>query len=159
MTGCASLRKKFTRKPKEAKTGDKFIPVLQPVEYAKIVETPVQAYRDHYGMVRVYFRSLFDVMGTREGGAKRELYIISELLARFDAMTELLSDPKKAEAKVIHGRVADVLKQYDKSESMLRYDLMRSAMLKIERDIYRGFKPEVVTRVLVSSGAGTAAGQ
>jgi hypothetical protein len=152
LTGCASLRKKFTRPPKHAKTGDEFIPVLQPVEYKKIEETPQQIYAGHYSMVKIYFKDLWDVLGGRDSSAKREKYILTELMSHFNAMAELLAETKKAEAGAIRLRVETVLKEYDKPGGLRRYDLIGSDMHRIERDIYKGFKPDVVAKMFVVSG-------
>ena len=151
LTGCASLRKKFTRTPKNPKAGDDFIPVLQPVEYKKIEETPQQVYGGHYAMVKIYFKDLWDVLGSRDSSAKREKYIFTELFSHFDAMAVLLSDEKKTEAKVIRARVDVLLKEYDKPDGLRRYDLINSGMHQIERDIYKGFKPDAVAKAFAAS--------
>jgi hypothetical protein len=146
LTGCASVRKKFTRVPKNPKASDDFIPVLQPVEYQKIVETPQQVYGGHYAMVKIYFKDLWDVLGRRDSTPKREKYIFTELVAHFNAMAALLSDEKKAEAKAVCARVDVVLKEYDKPDGLRRYDLIASDMHQVERDLHKGFKPDAVAK-------------
>ena len=146
LTGCASMRKKFKRVPKNPKVKQEFIPVLQPVEYAKIEQTPQQVYAGHYSMVRIYFKDLWEALGARDSGPKREKYIFTELTVHFDAMAAFLSDEKKTEARGIRSRVANVLKAYDKPDGLRRYDLMRDEMRRVERDIYKGFKPDAVAR-------------
>jgi hypothetical protein len=152
LTGCSSLRKKFTRVPKNAKAGDTFIPVLQPVEYQKIEETPQQVYAGHYSMVKIYFKDLWDVLGGRDSSPKRERYIFTELMSHFNAMADLLVDSKKAEAGVIRLRVETILKEYDKPDGLRRYDLIGSNMRQVEREIYKGFKPDVAAKMFVVSG-------
>jgi hypothetical protein len=151
LTGCASLRKKFTRVPKNPKAKEEFIPVLQPVEYKKIEETPQQVYAGHYSMVKVYFKDLWDVLGSRNSTPKREKHIFTELMVHFDAMAALLSDEKKAEAKAIRARVDEFLKEYDKPNGMRRYDLITSGMRRIERDMYKAFKPDVVAKTFAAA--------
>lgn len=151
LTGCASLRKKFTRVPKNPKAKEDFIPVLQPVEYKKIAETPQQVYAGHYSMVRVYFKDLWEVLGGRDSSAKREKYIFTELMSHFDAMAALLSDEKKTEAGAIRARVNDLLKEYDKADGMRRYDLIKSGMHRVERDMYKGFKPDAVAKAFAAA--------
>ena len=144
VSGCASLRKKFKRVPKNPRVKEEFIPVLQPLEYAKVEETPAQAYAGHYAMVRIYFKDLMEALAGREPNPKREKYIFKELTGHFDAMAALLSGEKKAAAGAIRARVEEVLREYDKPDRLRRYDLMRGEMRKVERDIYRDFKPDAV---------------
>lgn len=151
LTGCASLRKKFTRPAKKSKTSDDFIPVLQPVEYQKVEETPRQVYAGHYAMVRIYFKDLGEVLGRRDSTSKHEKYIFTELMSHFNAMADLLSEDKKAEAGNIRARVEKVLKEYDKPDGIRRYDLISGDMRRIERDIYKAFKPDAVAGALVPS--------
>jgi hypothetical protein len=150
LTGCASVRKKFVRVSKNPKVKEDFIPVLQPLEYKKVVETPQQVYAGHYSMMKIYFRDLGDVLGARDSTPKREKYIFTELMAHFDAMAVLLSDEKKAEAAAIRARVDGLLKEYDKPDGMRRYDLIRSGMRTVERDIHKGFKPDAVLKAFAA---------
>ena len=152
-TGCASLRKKFTRVPRNPKATDDFIPVLQPEEYKNVVETPRQVYGGHYSMVKIYFKDLWDVLERRDSTAKREKYIFTELLSHFDAMAVLLSEEKKSEAAALRARVQAVLKEYDKPDGLRRYDIIRNDMHQVEREIYKGFKPDAVAKALVASGS------
>ena len=152
LTGCASLRKKFTRVKKNKDQKEDFIPVLQPLEYAKVEETPQQIYRGHYTMVRVYFKDLWDILGKPKGGEKSEKFIFTQILARFEGMAALLSDEKKAQAADLREKVLQVFKEYDKPAGLRRYDRMISQMRLIERDLYRAFKPEVVAGSFLAAG-------
>ncbi len=143
LTGCGSLRKKFTRTPK-TKASDTFIPVLEPVEYAEVRETPAQAYAQHYSMVKIYFRDLDEMLGQRDGSDKRELYTFTQLLSHFDAMAVLLDDTGKKDAALMRARLEDVLKAYDDMRSMRRYDRISADVRLIERDILKRLKPAVV---------------
>ncbi len=148
LTGCASLRKKFTRVKKQKDQKEEFIPVLEPIEYAKADEPPLQVYRNHYGMLKLYFSDLWDVLGKPSGGVKREKYLLKELLGRFDAMAGVLSDEKKLQAKGLRDRIEKALKEYDRQGILLRYDLMISDLRQVEREIYKSFKPDVVAALL-----------
>ena len=151
LSGCASLRKKFTRTKKTKDQKEEFIPVLEPVEYPKVVETPRQIYHDQYGMVKVYFRELLDVLGKPAGGEKREKYIFAELISHFDKMSEVLSEPAKAQAVSLRERLAKISSEYDKPSGLRRYDLMTSDVRAIERDVYRILKPDAVLKSLPAS--------
>ncbi|MEI8011327.1 MAG: hypothetical protein WCI27_02445 [Candidatus Omnitrophota bacterium] len=144
LTGCTSLRKKFTRTKKNVAEGNEFIPVLQPVEYEKVVEPARQVYGNHYAMEKVYFKDLWDILGRPAGGEKREKYIIGQIMAHFDGMTALLPDNQKDKAMALRGRLELVLRGYDKPAGLRRYDLLTGDLRKIERDLYKNFKPDAV---------------
>jgi hypothetical protein len=151
LTGCASLRKKFTRVKKDKNQTEDFIPVLQPIEYTKIEETPPQVYAQHYSMVKVYFKDLWEVLGKDDSSAKREKYMFTEILAHFDAMTALLTDTKRLEAQKLRARFKLVLAVYDEPDGSRRYDLMTGFLRAIEKDLYKLFKPAAVTSDLIPS--------
>jgi len=144
VSGCSSVRKKFIRTPKGPKAADAFIPVLEPVEYAKTAETPQQVYQVHYSSLRAYFEDLWDTLGKSGSSEKREKYILTEITTHFDAMAAQLSEPKKSEAAAVRARIAKVLDECDKPRAMRRYDRMVADMRAVERDIHKTFKPGVV---------------
>ncbi len=148
LTGCASLRKKFTRTKKGPSKDEEFIPVLQPVEYEKVVESPAQGYRNHYAMVKVYFKDLWDILGRPEGGEKREKYIINEIVSHVEGMTALLTGTAKDAAQALRARLGQVVQAYDKPAGLRRYDVITGDIRGIEREIYRKFKPDAVAGAL-----------
>ncbi len=148
LTGCASLRKKFTRVKKNKDQKEDFIPVLQPVEYKKVEETPVQVYAQHYSMIKIYFKDLWDTLGKPDSNAKRERYIFTEILAHFDTMAALLTDVKYQEAQSLRARFMPLLTAYDKADGVRRYDLIAGDLRAIERDFYKILKPVVVAGAL-----------
>ena len=144
LTGCASMRKKFTRVKKGPAKAEDFVPVLQPEVYEKVVESSAQVYRDHYAMEKVYFNDLGDILGRRDGSAKREQYMINQILAHFDGMIALLTGPARDKALALRARLVAALQIYDKPAGLRRYDLLTREMHNIERDLFRNFKPEAV---------------
>jgi hypothetical protein len=149
MTGCASLRKKFTRVNKNKDVKEDFIPVLQPIEYKKVEESPKQVYAQHYNMVKLYFKDLWEVIGKPDSSVKREKYMFTEILSHFDVMIALLMADKQAQAQLLRGRFTKLLAAYDTPDGLRRYDLITGDLRTIERDLYAGFKPAVVADVLV----------
>ncbi|MFH0753177.1 MAG: hypothetical protein V2A70_01265 [Candidatus Omnitrophota bacterium] len=150
LTGCMTLRKKFTRVKKNKNQKEDFIPVLRPIEYQKVEETPLQVYTQQYAMVKVYFKDLWDVLGKRDVSAKRAKYMLTEILSHFDAMTALLIEAKREQALQLRGRLNLLLAIYDAPDALRRYDLLTGSLRVIERDLYQGFKPAVVESALVS---------
>ncbi len=144
VSGCASFRKKFIRQSKQEKN-DQFLPVLEPVEYPRVVSSPMDQYKNHYGLAKAYLKDVQDVVGARDSGDKQQRYVLSQVGSRFDQMAALLSDgEKKSLLMQLSFQVQDLVKEYDKAGPMRRYDLMKMTMRRVEHDFRKSFKPELV---------------
>ena len=143
LAGCASLRKKFTRKKKTTEQTDDFIPVLQPVEYKKVEMPPLEKYKEQYTMARAYFKDVGDTMGSSAGN-KQQVYALNQLAVRLQGMADLLSGEKKAALGQLIAEVRDVVKEYDKPAPMRRYDILKGTMEKVERAVRSNFKPDAI---------------
>lgn len=151
LTGCASLRKKFIRKKKVSDQKEDFIPVLQPQEYEKVELEPIEKYKEHYTMARAYFKDVWETMGSPNAGSKQQVYVLSQLAARIQAMADLLTGEKKSGLEQMVLQIRDVVKEYEKPAGIRRYDLLKAAMQKIEKAFRTGFKPEgIKTELKVS---------
>ncbi len=93
LAGCASMKQKFIRKPKER--------VVQPVVYTqdKYVKqySHKYYYTTHFSNWRTWQDELLNSMGTN---AKRQERAIQEVLQNLVAMQKYLNDPKKSELGV-----------------------------------------------------------
>ncbi|MBF0570056.1 MAG: hypothetical protein HQL18_04710 [Candidatus Omnitrophica bacterium] len=148
-SGCATLRKKFTRKSKQQDKGDNFVPVLVPEEYQRVETSSIDAYKTHYAMARAYFKDMWEALDSRDSGDKQQKYVFVQVAARLQGMADLLTDEKKkAELQQLIQKTKDVSKECDKAGSMRRYDIMKSDMLRVERDVRKDFKPDAVKDVL-----------
>ena len=127
VSGCASVRKKFIRQRKGAAPQDEFVPVLQPVEYPKVTETPAVTYQNHYTLAKAFFQDLWDALGSDGAGEKQQEYALRH--------------------RVIL-RIKNVIKEYDKPNGIRRYDTMKSDLRLIEDDVRRKFKPDAVKAAL-----------
>jgi len=145
VSGCASLRKKFTRPKKATAEGTDFIPVLVPVEYPRPDTSPSVVYKEHYTMARAFFKDLDNVIGSRNSSDKQQLYVFTQLASRLDQMAGVLADgEKKAQLQQLTLQIKDVVGRYDKPEPVRRYDVIKSDVSRIERDFYKSFKPALV---------------
>ncbi|NLE65183.1 MAG: hypothetical protein GX606_04625 [Elusimicrobia bacterium] len=143
-SGCASFRKKFVRKKKVKSTVEEFIPVLEPVEYARIEKTPAQAYQDHYTMVSAYFKDLDRALLDPQGADKQAKYFLAQIAAHVRGMAGLLLGELQAELLQIAGQIDAVAGAYDKPVSLRRYDIVRLDVKRIQRDIRGKFRPKMV---------------
>ena len=144
LSGCATLRKKFTRKKKTSDQTEDFIPVLQPVEYKKVELPPLEKYKEQYAMARAYFKDVSDTLGSSGSGDKQQVYALNQLAVRLQGMADLLPGEKKAALGEIIVEVRDVVKEYDKAAPMRRYDILKGTMQKAEKRVRSDFKPDAV---------------
>ncbi|MBF0620218.1 MAG: hypothetical protein HQL19_08635 [Candidatus Omnitrophica bacterium] len=146
-SGCATLRRKFTRKKAGEDTKQDVMPVLQPIEYAAPVHTPLDTYQTHYAVWRAYFNDLWEDFGKKSNG-KRENFILTQVVAKMNGMADLLSGEPQAKLQALAVQVQDVMAQLDKPEGVRRYDLLKSALRKVEAEVRRSFKPDVMKKNL-----------
>jgi hypothetical protein len=145
VSGCASLRKKFTRQKKNKGQTEEFVPVLVPVEYPRPDASPSVVYKNNYIMAKAYFKDLDNVIGSRDSSDKQQLYIFTQLTSRMDLMAEVLADgERKSLLKQLAIQLKDVISRYDKPDAIRRYDVIKSDVHRIERDFYKSFKPALV---------------
>ena len=143
VSGCTSLRKKFIRQSKNKDQKEDFIPVLEPVEYKRVEESPIEAYRSHYGMIKAYFGDLDACVG-QGGNDKRARYLAAQITAHLQGLSGLLGQEKKAVAEKLLARLQDAVKEYDKPSGIRRVDLLKGAFHSIESDIRKTLKPDAV---------------
>ena len=108
-SSCETLRKKFTRKKKQAEEKD-FAPVLEPQEYLAPEENPVEDYQQHYHLVKAWYRDLWTALDEKLSD-KSIKYTLKQVFSHLDEMQRLLKPEKKSE--VVKLRV--YLSYYDQS--------------------------------------------
>lgn len=93
-SGCEPLRKKFTRKKKSTQVEDTgMIPVLQPEEYPEPKDNPMLNYRQHYELVRVFYKELW--RGIEEKTHQKTLrYTYGQVIDHLNEMKSLLNEDK-----------------------------------------------------------------
>ncbi len=144
LSGCSTFRRKFVRHSKDKTVKEDFIPVLKPVEYARIETTPLEAYKNHYAMVRAYFSDLYTAFASRYSEGKREQYLFSQVIAHLQGMAAVLKEPRQTAALRQAAFLTEAVKELEKPEGLRRNDLLQSAARKAEKDIRRTLKPDMV---------------
>lgn len=149
LTGCASFRRKFVRHSKDKEVKEDIAPVLEPLEYQRVETSPMDAYRSHYAMVRAYFSDVYTALSAQAPGEKRERYLLGQIMAHLQGMSLLLGDARKPEALKLSAALEEAGKELDKPAGLRRYDLLRSSLHKVETDIRRTLKPDMVKEFIV----------
>lgn len=132
------------RQKKNKDTRTDFVPILEPMEYTRVAANSFEAYKNHYQMMRAYFSDAQSVIGFFAAGEKRARYHINQIVSHLEGMAALLTGPQKEEANGFLIRLREVLKEYDKPAGIRRHDLIKSAIRKVELDIRRTLKPDMV---------------
>ncbi len=140
LSGCETLKKKFTRKPK---AGKKASPVLVPQDYKGIYSNSV-LYDNHFIYWRTWTEDLMDCMENKLSN-KRQVLAANRALEDLERMGDLLKSPKK-EALEPH------IKVYERVLSKVRLGQPNEALadsmwhdLEIQRRlIIREFEPKEV---------------
>ena len=143
-SGCAPLRKKFTRaKKKDQKTDPRFIPVLDPLDYPEAVYSAEESYRHHYSLWKVWDKDFLQVL-ERDGSKKRQKYLLAQSIEQLDEMHNILNDDKKVELMVLIDVLRAVHQSYDKSSPMRSKFSTRSKVQRNAKMIRNGFSPKLI---------------
>ena len=137
-SGCETLRKKFTRKKKEDKK-EKFIPVLDPIDYPKALESPEEQYGFHYSMRAVWQNNLMDALNEKNDNPKRIQNFWEQTKTQMNAMSDWLSPEKKAEFHVLLEEAEALSREFDKPAVMRENALLRNKLMALDKKIRRNF--------------------
>ncbi len=126
LTGCSTLKKKFTRKKKKTDTeAAEFVPVLQPEEYPEKVASPAELYKYNYSMWQVWEKELQTSLAEGES-QKRKEYLLNQLIVAVEAMSKLLVAEKQKGMMDLQSKLLKV-----------RDDLARPAAMRNDTEIKR----------------------
>ncbi len=144
LSSCTTLRRKFTRKKKKDRdASQKFIPVLEPVDYAEKTHSSLEKYKHHYSLWRVWDRDILYVI-ENDGSDKRQKYLLGQAVEQLEGMKVLLVDAKRAEFTVRIDTLRDVEKVYEKPASMRNKFSIKKKIERNSRKIRNGFSPDPV---------------
>ena len=120
VSGCESLRKKFTRqKKKDSEQSDQFIPVLEPEQYPEKVYSPANDYKYHFSLWQVWQKELSTAVFERESN-KRQLYMLNQAIVQVDALKKLVGAEKQSGLeevlkglRTLHGTIENPAPMHD----------------------------------------------
>ena len=110
LSACEPLRKKFTRqKKKDASADQDFIPVLEPQEYPAADKDPVQNYKQHYALIKAWYRDMWTALEERGGSDKQQRYLLKTIYGHIDEMRKLVVPQQQQKLD----ELAKILSYYD----------------------------------------------
>jgi len=143
VSGCTPLKKKFTRKKKESDKTEKFIPVLEPIDYEEKVHTTQERYRHHYALWKVWSRDLLQVI-ERDGSDKRQVYLLAQVLEQINGMSLWIVEEKKEEFNDLMNRWKALSVYYEQAPVIRNVFSLKKTIEQLNKDVRGGFNPEII---------------
>jgi hypothetical protein len=143
LTGCEPFRKKFVRKKKEDRK-EKFIPVLDPIDYPAKMHTAEDQYKYSYSLWKVWSTDYLKSLEERDGDKKQKYALIQSLKALED-MKNVVNADKKSKLDELIKRVSSLNNEYEKSVSFRSLYQMKSNMEKVMSQIRNELNPKLMT--------------
>jgi hypothetical protein len=112
--GCEPLRKKFVRQKKKSDQEEKFIPVLEPIEYESAQVTPEGQYQHRYGLWMIWQKEMLTALEDQRGKKKLE-YVLGEILTQLIEMEKLVTAEKAVELKKHRDAYQSILNEISSS--------------------------------------------
>lgn len=148
-SGCASLRKKFTRTKKDKNNEQAFIPVLDPVDYPPASVVPQERYGYHYSLLKVWQRDLVQNIERRESD-KNQKYLIGQILVQLEEMKRWVADAKKQQLSDYISEWNTVLALYDQPAAMRSSFTLKKKVEALGKTMRNEFNPKVNPELLVA---------
>jgi hypothetical protein len=144
LSGCQPLRKKFTRKKKkEREESEKFIPILEPIDYPPRVYTLEQDYKKHYSLWKIWDTDLVQSIENNDSD-KRQKYLLSKALGELEEMEALLGEGKQAGFGTILEQLREVQKEYEKPAVMRNKITIKKQLALRAKEIRNQYSPKHV---------------
>lgn len=142
--GCQPLKQKFIRK--KAPKADKFIPILQPIEYEAQTASPERQYNHYYLIYRVWEKELAQAVEQKESD-KRLKEALLQIVTQLEEMDDWVSIDKKQRLGQVLAEYRSLNEYFEKSPVMRNADAFQSKLRKYERIMRKELKTELVFKV------------
>ena len=139
--GCASLRKKFTRKKKEKAGEQAFVPVLDPIDYPAPRVSPEERYRYHYSLWKVWQRDLVQNIDSKESD-KNQRYLLGQIIAQLEEMKKWVTGARQKELTEAIGEWNAILAMYEQPAALRNAMSLRRTVEASAKKIRNQFNPE-----------------
>ncbi len=142
LSGCQSLRRKFVRQKKKP-ADEKFIPILEPIEYEASRVSKVERYTHHYQTYRVWEREL--MAGLERGETdKRMAYFLDQLVVNLESLTKWAPEERAQPLQDILGNYRSAADYFQRPESFRNKAGFVSKLKRYERTMRRDFRPDKI---------------
>lgn len=145
-SGCEPLRKKFVRKKKDDQ-GRQINVILDPQDYPEQTKTPLDAYRQHYQLWKIWEGELSLAIEEARGD-KKVLAAVERMQIELNAMQKILPP---AEQKALESAIEDLTKinaEYEKGEAIRNRAIVSSVLNSHRRNVKNNFSPDKIKDLL-----------
>jgi len=146
--GCQPLKRKFTRKKKHDKE-DKFIPVLDPIDYPPVHHSNEDRYRYNYSIWQVWEKDLIQTI-VQDGSDKRLKYLVGQCIIHLTEMHRMITQEKQAELGKIINEFELILKEFHKQKVMRDDHLIRRRIERAAKKVRNEYKPKLMVEYYAS---------
>ena len=144
VSGCQPLRKKFTRKKKkEREASERFIPVLEPIDYPKRIFSPEEEYRKHYSLWKIWDKDLAQSI-ENDDSDKRQKFLLIKNLEELEEMRALLAGEQQMAFDLTLDKMRNVQTVYDKPAAMRNKFTVKKIVSSCAKVIRNTFSPAQV---------------
>ncbi len=149
-SSCESLQKKFTRKKKKGQEENvDFNPVLEPQDYPAPEYNAVELYKEHYGLIRVWYSDLVSGVNDRQDTDNKVRYAIKQVNVHIDAMRELLDKDKQPALEELRGMLTNYVNALETPRMTRNKGKILSDLRAFDRKLRRELRLDVIKRDLV----------
>lgn len=99
LTGCQPLKKKFTRK-KSTEQKDKFVPVLDPIDYGELTHTADHYYSQSYNLWKVWQKDFIYNL-EKNSNEKNLKFLLNKIIVELTKMRDLLVESSQEDLSKI----------------------------------------------------------
>jgi hypothetical protein len=142
LSGCTPLRNKFTRrKKKDEEQSQKFIPVLEPIDYPEKTYSSLERYSHHYSLWKVWEKDLLQTID--DGGSdKRQKYLLTQAIEQLEEMEQWLIDERREEFALLLESLRAVQQEYEKQPLMRNTFSLKKKIERNAKEIRNKFAPD-----------------
>lgn len=144
LSGCAPLKKKFTRKKDPDKIRE-VIPVLDPIDYPAAVDSPESMYAQAYSLWKVWHRELIEKLDTNEDNEKYITRLFTEDVQQLEKMAALLQDDAKRNLGLQIDTLRSAMEAYAEPAGMRNISVIKRKLRGIDKEVRNGFAPKAAT--------------
>ena len=143
LIGCQPFRKKFVRKKKEDRA-EKFIPVLDPIEYPAKVYSVEDQYKHSYSLWKVWSSDFVQALVENEND-KKQKYNLAQSLKALEDMKNNVNAENQTKLNDLMTKVSAMNGEYDKAVNMRSIYQMKSSFEKIMSQVRNELSPRIMT--------------
>lgn len=143
LSSCTPLKKKFIRQKKKSQTSQKYVPVLDPIEYAPRHISASEKYQHFYSSWRVWEKELLYALEADEEykNDKRIVYLFDQMFSQVQEMRKWLASEQQEGLDQRIDEYLDVRAYFQKPQSPNKYIQIKRKIKRISKKLRLGYKP------------------